>query len=216
MKVAIVDDMLLIREGLTVSLADRGIEVVAQAADAQHLHALVESHRPDVVVLDIRMPPTFTDEGLRAAAELRTAFPDVGILLLSQYIDASYAIRLLHDAPERVGYLLKDRIMHIATLVDALQRIADGDTVIDPAIVSRVIGRRRKGGTLNELSSREAEVLGLLAEGLSNKAISGRLSVNDRTVETHITQIFMKLGLTTSPDTHRRVLAVLTLLRSST
>jgi DNA-binding NarL/FixJ family response regulator len=216
MRVAIVDDMLLIREGLSVSLADRGIEVVAQAADAQNLHALIENHRPDVVVLDIRMPPTFTDEGLKAAAELRIAFPDVGILLLSQYVDSSYAVRLLHDAPERVGYLLKDRIMHIATLVDALQRIAHGETVIDPAIVSRVIGRRRTGGPLNELSSREAEVLGLLAEGLSNKAISERLSINDRTVETHITQIFMKLGLTSSPDTHRRVLAVLTLLRSST
>jgi DNA-binding NarL/FixJ family response regulator len=216
MRVAIVDDMLLIREGLSVSLADRGIEVVAQAADAQNLHALIENHRPDVVVLDIRMPPRFKDEGLKAAAELRIAFPDVGILLLSQYVDSSYAVRLLHDAPERVGYLLKDRIMHIATLVDALQRIALGETVIDPAIVSRVIGRRRTGGPLNELSSREAEVLGLLAEGLSNKAISERLSINDRTVETHITQIFMKLGLTSSPDTHRRVLAVLTLLRSST
>ena len=135
--------------------------------------------------------------------------------MLSQYLESSYAVRLLHDAPERVGYLLKDRIMHIATLVDALRRIVDGETVIDPAIVSRIIGRRRTGGGLSELSSREAEVLGLVAEGWSNRAISDRLSINERTVETHITQIFMKLGLATSPDTHRRVLAVLTLLRSA-
>jgi DNA-binding NarL/FixJ family response regulator len=215
MRIAIIDDMLLIREGLAAALGERGIEVVAQASDADQLLALVERHRPDVVVLDIRMPPTFTDEGLRAAAALRSANSQVGILLLSQYLESSYAVRLLHEAPERVGYLLKDRVMHIATLVDALRRIVDGETVIDPAIVSRIIGRRRTGGGLSELSSREAEVLGLVAEGWSNRAISERLSINERTVETHITQIFMKLGLATSPDTHRRVLAVLTLLRSA-
>jgi len=215
MRIAIIDDMLLIREGLAAALGEKGIDVVAQASDADQLVALVERHRPDVVVLDIRMPPTFTDEGLRAAAALRSANPQVGILLLSQYLESSYAVRLLHEAPERVGYLLKDRIMHIATLVDALRRIVDGETVIDPAIVSRIIGRRRTGGGLSELSSREAEVLGLVAEGWSNRAISDRLSINERTVETHITQIFMKLGLATSPDTHRRVLAVLTLLRSA-
>jgi DNA-binding NarL/FixJ family response regulator len=215
MRIAIIDDMLLIREGLAAALGERGIDVVAQASDAAQLVALVERHRPDVVVLDIRMPPTFTDEGLRAAAALRAANPQVGILLLSQYLESSYAVRLLHEAPERVGYLLKDRIMHIATLVDALRRIVDGETVIDPAIVSRIIGRRRTGGGLSELSSREAEVLGLVAEGWSNRAISDKLSINERTVETHITQIFMKLGLATSPDTHRRVLAVLTLLRSA-
>lgn len=215
MRIAIVDDMLLIREGLAAALGERGIEVVAQASDADQLVALVERHRPDVVVLDIRMPPTFTDEGLQAAANLRGIDPRVGILLLSQYLESSYAVRLLHEAPERVGYLLKDRIMHVATLVDALRRIVDGETVIDPAIVSRIIGRRRTGAGLSELSSREAEVLSLLAEGCSNRAISDRLSINERTVETHITQIFMKLGLETSPDTHRRVLAVLTFLRSA-
>jgi DNA-binding NarL/FixJ family response regulator len=215
MRIVIIDDMLLIREGIAAALGERGIEVVAQASDAVHLMRLVEQHRPDVVVLDIRMPPTFTDEGLRAAADLRLAYPDVGILLLSQYLESSYAVRLLHDAPERVGYLLKDRIMHVATLVDALRRIVDGETVIDPAIVSRVIGRRRTGGGLSGLSSREADVLGLVAEGWSNRAIGERLSINERTVETHITQIFMKLGLTTSAETHRRVLAVLTLLRSA-
>jgi len=215
MRIAIIDDMLLIREGLAAALGERGIEVVAEASDADQLVSLVERHRPDVVVLDIRMPPTFTDEGLRAAAALRAVDPHVGILLLSQYLESSYAVRLLHEAPERVGYLLKDRIMHIATLVDALRRIVDGETVIDPAIVSRIIGRRRTGGGLSELSSREAEVLGLVAEGWSNRAIGDRLSINERTVETHITQIFMKLGLATSPETHRRVLAVLTLLRSA-
>jgi DNA-binding NarL/FixJ family response regulator len=215
MRIAIVDDMLLIREGLAAALGERGIEVVAQASDADQLVLLVERHKPDVVVLDIRMPPTFTDEGLRAAATLRVVDPQVGILLLSQYLESSYAVRLLHEAPERVGYLLKDRVMHVATLVDALRRIVDGETVIDPAIVSRIIGRRRTGGGLSELSAREADVLALLAEGCSNRAISERLSINERTVETHITQIFMKLGLETSPDTHRRVLAVLTFLRSA-
>lgn len=215
MRVIVVDDMLLIREGLAASLGQRGVDVVAEAPDARHLDELVERHRPDAVVLDIRMPPSFTDEGLQAAAELRNAHPDIGILLLSQYLESSYAVRLLNEAPARVGYLLKDRIMHVTTLVDALQRITDGETVIDPAIVSRVIQRSRAGGGLPELSSREAEVLGLVAEGLSNRGIGERLSINDRTVETHIAQIFMKLGLTNSPDIHRRVLAVLTLLRAA-
>lgn len=214
MRVIVVDDMMLIREGLVAALGQRGVEVVGQAEDADDLLAMVERLAPDVVVLDIRMPPTFSDEGLRAAAELRAANPDVGILLLSQYLESSYAVRLLQEAPERVGYLLKDRITHIATIIDALRRIVDGDTVIDPAIVSRVISRRRRGGSLADLSVREAEVLGLVAEGLSNRAIAQRLTINDRTVETHIAQIFLKLGIDSSPGAHRRVLAVLTLLRS--
>ncbi len=215
MKVVIVDDMLLIREGLTAALSQRGVDVVAQAGSAQALVPLLRRHDPDVVVLDIRMPPTFTDEGLRAAGELRATFPSLGILLLSQYLESSYAVRLLNEAPERVGYLLKDRVMHIADVVDALRRICAGDTVIDPAIVSRVIARRRRGGALADLSTREAEVLSLLAEGLSNRAIGERLAINDRTVETHIAQIFLKLHLDPSPDLHRRVHAVLTFLRSS-
>jgi DNA-binding NarL/FixJ family response regulator len=215
MKVVIVDDMLLIREGLTAALSQRGVDVVAQADSAQALVPLLRRHDPDVVVLDIRMPPTFTDEGLRAAGELRATFPSLGILLLSQYLESSYAVRLLNEAPERVGYLLKDRVMHIADVVDALRRICAGDTVIDPAIVSRVIARRRRGGALADLSTREAEVLSLLAEGLSNRAIGERLAINDRTVETHIAQIFLKLHLDPSPDLHRRVHAVLTFLRSS-
>lgn len=214
MRVIVVDDMLLIREGLVAALGQRGVEVVAQAEEPSGLTALVERHQPDAVVLDIRMPPTFSDEGLRSAAELRAAFPDVGILLLSQYLESSYAVRLLHEAPERVGYLLKDRVVHVATIVDALRRIDAGETVIDPTIVSRVISRRRRGGGLSDLSAREAEVLALLAEGLSNRAIGERLVINDRTVETHIAQIFSKLQIPNLPGIHRRVLAVLTLLRT--
>lgn len=215
MRVVIVDDMLLIREGLASALGRRGIEVVAEQGDANDLESLIRRHTPDVVILDIRMPPTFTDEGLAAAAQLRQTFPTLGILVLSQYIESSYAVRLLNEAPERVGYLLKDRIVHVAEIVDALQRICSGDTVIDPTIVSRVIARRRRGGSLSDLSSREAEVLGLLAEGLSNRAIAERLDINDRTVETHISQIFLKLRIDPSPDAHRRVRAVLAFLRSS-
>jgi len=215
MRVVIVDDMLLIREGLASALGRRGIEVVAEADHDRELEALIDRHSPDVVVLDIRMSPTFTDEGLRAASRLRAAYPRLGILVLSQYIESSYAVRLLNEAPERVGYLLKDRVVHIADVVDALQRICAGETVIDPTIVSRVIARRRRGGSLADLSAREAEVLGLLAQGLSNRAIAQRLDINDRTVETHIAQIFLKLRIDPSPDAHRRVHAVLTFLRSS-
>jgi DNA-binding NarL/FixJ family response regulator len=214
MRVVIVDDMLLIRDGLAASLGHRGIDVVAAAEDAEQLVDLVDRHRADAVVLDIRMPPTFTDEGLTAAATLRAARPNVGILLLSQYLESSYAVRLLHDAPAKVGYLLKDRVMHASALVDALRRVVAGETVIDPAIVSRVIQRGRHGAGLADLSGREAEVLALVAEGLSNRAIAEQLVINERTVETHITQIFSKLGLVDSRDLHRRVLAVLMLLRS--
>lgn len=215
MRVVIVDDMLLVREGLASALTRRGVEVVGEAGDDLALEELVEQCRPDAVILDIRMPPTFTDEGLRAAARLRSAHPDLGILLLSQYVESSYAVRLLAEAPERVGYLLKDRVMHIADVHDALIRIANGDTVIDPTIVSRVIARRRRSGSLADLSPREADVLGLVAEGLSNRAIAERLDINDRTVETHISQIFLKLRIDPSPEAHRRVQAVLTYLRAS-
>ena len=214
MRVIVVDDMLLVRDGLVRSLRDRGIDVVADAPNADNLLRLVEQAEPDVVILDIRMPPTFTDEGLAAAAMLRARYEHVGILVLSQYLESSYAVRLLNDAPQRSGYLLKDRIMHMATLIDALERITLGETVIDPTIVTRVMGRRRKGIGLTELSNRELEVLSLVAEGLSNRAIADRITVNERTVETHIAQIFLKLGLESSSDTHRRVLAVITFLRS--
>jgi DNA-binding NarL/FixJ family response regulator len=215
MKVAVVDDMVLIREGIVRILRDYGVEVVAQAGSAESLQELVEAHDPDVVILDIRMPPTFTDEGLRAAAELRASRPDTAVLLLSQYLDAAYALRLLREVPERVGYLLKDRILDLSTLTDALRRLEEGETVIDPTIVSRVLGRRRQRGDLARLTPRELEVLALVAEGLSNKAIADRLNVNERTVESHTTQVFQKMDIEPSSDSHRRVLAVLSYLRAS-
>lgn len=213
MKVIVADDMVLVREGIVRILRDAGIEVVAAVGSAESVHALAEAHDPDVVILDIRMPPTFTDEGLRAAAELRAARPQTAVLVLSQYLDTAYALQLLREVPERVGYLLKDRIMELTTLTDALRRLGEGETVIDPTIVSRVLGRRRERSSLAGLTPRELEVLALVAEGLSNRGIAGRLGVNERTVESHTTQVFQKLGLETSNDIHRRVLAVLTYLR---
>jgi DNA-binding NarL/FixJ family response regulator len=212
-KVVVIDDMVLVREGVVRILRDHGIEVAAAAGSAESLQALVETHDPDVVILDIRMPPTFTDEGLRAAAELRAARPQTAVLVLSQYLDGAYALQLLREAPERVGYLLKDRIMELTTLTDALRRLDEGETVVDPTIVSRVLGRRRERSSLASLTPRELEVLALVAEGLSNRAIAARLGVNERTVESHTTQVFQKLDLETSTDIHRRVLAVLTYLR---
>jgi DNA-binding NarL/FixJ family response regulator len=212
-KVIVIDDMVLVREGVVRILRDHGIEVVAAAGSAESVHALVDTHNPDVVILDIRMPPTFTDEGLRAAAELRAARPQTAVLVLSQYLDTAYALQLLSEVPERVGYLLKDRVMELTTLTDALRRLDEGETVVDPTIVSRVLGRRRERGSLASLTPRELEVLALVAEGLSNRAIAARLGVNERTVESHTTQVFQKLDLESSTDIHRRVLAVLTYLR---
>jgi DNA-binding NarL/FixJ family response regulator len=213
LRVVIVDDMLLLREGLARILRDRGIEVVAEASSADAIVDLVRRTQPDVVILDIRMPPTFTDEGLVAAAAVREAHPDVAILVLSQFLDAAHAVRLLQETPERSGYLLKDRVMDMATLVDALRRLTEGETVIDPTIVTQVMRRRRSSPAV-ELTEREQEVLALVAEGLSNQAIAARLVINERTVETHTTRIFTKLGLAQSPELHRRVMAVLTYLRS--
>ena len=214
MRVVVADDVLLTREGIVRLLRDAGIEVVAEAEDAQGLLNQVRLARPDVAVVDIRMPPTHTDEGLVAAQTIRAEYPQVGVLVLSQYVEPSYALRLLQEHPERVGYLLKERVFDIATVVDALRRIVDGETVIDPTIVSRLVGRRRRQDPLADLSEREREVLGLIAEGMSNRAIAARLYVTERTVEAHVTQIFQKLGLPESPDQHRRVLAVLTFLRA--
>jgi DNA-binding NarL/FixJ family response regulator len=213
--VIVCDDMLLVREGIARTLVSRGVEVVADRSSAEGLERLVEAHQPDVVILDIRMPPTFTDEGLTAAAAVRRAFPQVAVLVLSQFLEPVYAMRLLEEAPERVGYLLKDRVMDIATVLDALRRIVDGETVIDPTIVSKLMGRRRRPGFLNLLTPRELEVLALVAEGLSNSAIGHRLRIGERTVEAHIAQIFAKLGLDVSAATHRRVLAALTYLRTT-
>jgi DNA-binding NarL/FixJ family response regulator len=214
MRVVVADDTLVTREGIVRLLRDAGVEVVAQAGDGGELLRHVAVHRPDVAIVDIRMPPTHTDEGLVAAQQIRAENPTIGVLVLSHYVEPSYAMRLIEEQPERVGYLLKERIFDVATLVDALRRIVDGETVIDPTIVSRLVRRRRLRDPMSDLTDREREVLGLVAEGMSNRAIASRLFVTDRTVEAHVTQIFQKLGLTESPDQHRRVLAVLAFLRS--
>jgi DNA-binding NarL/FixJ family response regulator len=211
----VAEDTMLTREGIVRLLGDAGVEVVAQVEDGDALVRKVAATRPDVAIVDIKMPPTHTDEGLVAAERIRADHPGVGVLLLSQYIEPSYAMRLLEDHPERIGYLLKERVFDVAVVVDALRRIDDGETVIDPTIVSRLIGRRRREDPLAELTQREREVLSLVAEGMSNRAIAGRLVVTDRTVEAHIKQIFMKLGLAESREQHRRVLAVLAFLRES-
>jgi DNA-binding NarL/FixJ family response regulator len=214
-RVVVADDLMLTREGIVRLLRDAEIDVVAEAEDAEALLRHVRLARPDVAIVDIRMPPTHTDEGLVAAQQIRAEHPDVGVLVLSQYVEPSYAMRLLEEHPERVGYLLKERVFDVAILIDALRRIADSETVIDPTIVSRLVGRRRRTDPLGELSGREREVLGLVAEGLSNKAIAARLFVTERTIEAHVKQIFLKLGLTVNPESHRRVLAVLAYLRTS-
>jgi DNA-binding NarL/FixJ family response regulator len=213
-RVAVADDAMLTREGIVRLLRDAGLEVVAEAEDAEGLLRGVRLSRPDVAVVDIRMPPTHTDEGLVAAQSIRAEHPEVGVLVLSQYVEPSYAMRLIEDQPGQVGYLLKERVFDIATVVDALRRIVDGETVIDPTIVSRLVGRHRRNDPLTRLTEREREVLGLIAEGMSNRAIAARLFITERTVEAHSTQIFLKLGLSESSDWHRRVLAVLTFLRS--
>ena len=213
MRVVVADDVMITREGIVRLLEDAGIEVVAQAQDAEGLLREVRLKRPDAAVVDIRMPPTHTDEGLVATQRIRADHPAVGVLLLSQYVEPSYAMRLLEEHPERVGYLLKQRVFDAAVLVDALRRIAEGETVVDPTIVARLFSRNRREDPLAELTPREREVLGLLAEGLSNRAIAERLFVTARTVEAHVKQIFLKLGLDLNPDSHRRVLAVLACLR---
>ena len=213
MRVVVADDVMLTREGIVRLLEDAGVEVVAQAEDADGLLREVRLKRPDAAIVDIRMPPTHSDEGLVATQRIRTEHPNTGVLLLSQYVEPSYAMRLLEEHPERVGYLLKQRVFDGAVLVDALRRIGDGETVVDPTIVSRLVGRHRRQDPLAELTPREREVLGLVAEGLSNRAIAGRLFVTERTVEAHVKQVFLKLSLDLNPDSHRRVLAVLAYLR---
>ena len=215
MRVVVADDSLLTREGIVRMLVEAGVDVVAQAGDGRELLARVDEYGPDVAVIDIKMPPTFSDEGLVAAASIRERHPDVGILVLSQYLETGYAMRLIESVPESTGYLLKDRIADIAVLVDALRRIGDGETVIDPTIVTRLLGRRRERDPLEALTPRERDVLALVAEGLSNRAIGDRLHVAERTVETHVTAIFQKLHLADEPASHRRVRAVLEYLRGN-
>jgi DNA-binding NarL/FixJ family response regulator len=212
-RVVVADDLLLTREGVVRLLEEAGVDVVAQAEDAESLLRHVRLARPDAAVVDIRMPPTHRDEGLVAAHRIRSEHPAVAVLVLSQYIEPSYALRLLEEHPERVGYLLKERVFDGAVLLDALRRVTENETVVDPTIVARLLGRRRRHDPLEELTAREREVLGLVAEGLSNRAIAGRLFVTERTVEAHVKQIFQKLGLEVRPESHRRVLAVLAYLR---
>jgi DNA-binding NarL/FixJ family response regulator len=213
MRVVVAEDAMITRQGLVRLLREAGVDVVAETQDADELLRKVAATRPDAAIVDIRMPPTNTDEGLVAAQAIRSQHPNVAVLILSSYIEPRYAMQLLQEHPERVGYLLKERVFDIAVLTDALRRLDEGESVVDPTIVSRLIGRRRAASPLEDLTAREREVLALLAEGLSNRAIAERLVVTDRTVEAHVTQIFQKLDLAASPDSHRRVLAVLTYLR---
>jgi DNA-binding NarL/FixJ family response regulator len=205
---------MLTRAGIVRLLADAGVEVVGEAEDSDALLRKVRATRPDVAIGDIRMPPPHTAAGLVAAGEIRRDHEDVGVLVLSQYVEPAYAMRLIEEHPQQVGYLLKERVFDVAILLDALRRIQDGETVVDPTIVSRLVGRRRREDPLAELTAREREVLSLVAEGRSNRSIAGALFVTERTVEAHIKQIFMKLGLREEPSNHRRVLAVLAFLRA--
>jgi DNA-binding NarL/FixJ family response regulator len=214
MRVVLADDSLLLREGVARLLEDAGLEVVAQAGDAEDLLRKVGAHKPDVAIVDVRMPPTHTDEGLRAAVEIRERFPETGVLVLSQYIEESYAMELLSSNAEGVGYLLKDRVADLDRFVDAVRRVGEGGSALDPEVVSRLLGRRRREDPLADISPREREVLALMAEGRSNHAIANELVVTERAVEKHVTSIFSKLDLPPTADDHRRVLAVLTYLRA--
>jgi DNA-binding NarL/FixJ family response regulator len=205
---------MLTRAGIVRLLGDAGVDVVGEAEDPDGLLRRVRATRPDVAIVDIRMPPTHTDEGLVAAQAIRRDHADVGVLVLSQYVEPAYAMRLIEEHPQQVGYLLKERIFDVAILLDALRRIMDGESVVDPTIVARLVGRRRRHDPLDELTARERQVLSLVAEGRSNRSIAGELFVTERTVEAHIKQIFMKLDLRVEPSNHRRVLAVLAFLRA--
>lgn len=215
MRIAIADDSMLIREGLARLLTDAGCEITATVDNAASLMQAVRDRTPDAVVVDVRMSPTFTDEGLQAAAQLRAEHPDLGVLVLSQYLESHYATELLAAAPEHIGYLLKDRVSSIAVLIDALARVIRGECVIDPTIVTALLRRPRGPGPLETLSAREREVLALMAEGRSNAAIAEQLAVSPKTLEAHIRQILQKLHLPESPHDHRRVLAVLRYLQTT-
>jgi DNA-binding NarL/FixJ family response regulator len=213
MRIVIADDEALFRDGLAGLLADAGVAVVAKVGTAPELLRKVELARPDAAVVDIRMPPTHTDEGLVAAHEIRRLHPRVGVLVLSHYLDSHWAMRLFEDHPERSGYLLKERVSDVAVLVDALQRLTEGESILDPTIVSRLMGRPRGESPLDELTARELEVLALIAEGCSNEGIARRLFLSTKTVETHVRHILLKLGIGEAAEYHRRVLAVLAYLR---
>ncbi len=215
LRVVVAEDQLLLREGLTRLLTENGFEVVAQCADAVDLRRKVGAHRPDVAVIDVQMPPDNTDDGLRAAITIRREHPDTGILMLSQFRDEAYAMDLIGNDARGVGYLLKDRVADIGSFTDAIRRVATGGSALDPEIVALMIGRRRKHDPLDALTPRERQVLTLMAEGKSNLGIAETLHVTLAAVEKHVGRIFLKLGLGNEPLEHRRVLAVLTLLRPS-
>jgi DNA-binding NarL/FixJ family response regulator len=212
-RIVLADDAVLLREAIAAGLAAAGFEVVGQASDMEGLLQEVDRTLPDLVVVDVRMPPSHTTEGLQAAREIRRRHRGMPILVLSQYIETRYAVELVREDPGGIGYLLKDRVARLDDLTDAVRRVAAGDTVIDPEVVARLLGRPRRHTPLDELTPREREILGLMAEGRSNQGIADRLVLELRTVEGHVGQIFSKLGLEPSGDDHRRVLAVLTALR---
>jgi DNA-binding NarL/FixJ family response regulator len=205
---------MLLREGVARLLGEAGFDVVGQAGNAEELVAQVASAAPDVAIVDLRMPPTHTDEGLRAALEIRAANPKVGVLVLSQHADVGLAMKLLAEGAEGVGYMLKDRVADLEDFADAIRRVAAGGSALDPTIVSQLLSRRRDAGPLDDITAREREVLELMAEGRSNQGIAERMEISERGVQKHVTSIFDKLGIPAGTDDHRRVLAVLTFLRA--
>ncbi len=215
LRVVVADDSVLLREGLCRLLEESGFDVVGQAGDAEDLMRKVGAHKPDVAVVDVRMPPTHTDEGLRAAHRIRSEQPTTAVLVLSQYVEEAYALDLLSESTERTGYLLKDRVSDVDTFTDAVRRVANGGSALDPEVVALLLGRRRREDPLESLTAREREVLGLMAEGRSNNAIAEALVVTERAVEKHVTSIFSKLDLPPTVEDHRRVLAVLAYLRAA-
>jgi DNA-binding NarL/FixJ family response regulator len=214
MRVVVAEDSTLFREGLVRLLEDEGFDVVAQAHNAHELRTFVERERPDVAIVDVRMPPTQSDEGTRTAKELKAGQPGLGVLVLSQVVETKHALDLFSEWPEGFGYLLKDRVTAVDDFLDAVRRVAEGGTAIDPEVVGQLMGRRRERDPLGDLTPRELEVLALMAEGLSNRGISERLVLSPKTIETHVNSIFTKLRLAPAPDDHRRVLAVLAFLRA--
>jgi DNA-binding NarL/FixJ family response regulator len=209
----VADDSVLLREGVVRLLEERGFEVVGQAGDADDLRRKVYAHKPDIAIVDIRMPPDHTDDGLRAALEIRERQPATAVLVLSQYVEEGYALDLVGDSDGGVGYLLKDRVADVERFLDSVRQVAEGGSALDPEVVSQLLGRRRRDDPLEEISPREREVLELMAEGRSNRAIAEEMVITDRAVEKHVTSIFGKLGLAPAAGDHRRVLAVLAYLR---
>lgn len=214
LRVVVADDSVLLREGVVRLLEEAGLEVVGQAGDAEDLKRKVFAHRPDLAIVDVRMPPDHTDDGLRAALEIRRQQPETAVLVLSQYVEEAYALELVGDSQGGVGYLLKDRVADVDRFVDSVRRVAEGGSALDPEVVAKLLGRRRRDDPLHDITPREREVLELMAEGRSNAAIARQMVVTERAVEKHVTNIFAKLDLAAKPDSHRRVLAVLAYLRA--